>query len=82
MQKTKNPDVYNLLSSGTKIDIACIPDMETSKKCKQWFKDNNAQELFVKCRFDFEKKKWIPIELIEKELDNKDLIDNDENIDE
>ena len=73
MQKTASPDVYNLLSpnSKNKIDIAYVPDMETSKKCKQWFKDNKAKELNVKCRMDMGKKKWIPIELIEEDLENE-----------
>lgn len=73
MQKTASPDVYNLLSMSTqnKIDIAYIPDMETSKKCKQWFKDNKTKELNVKCQMDMEKKKWIPIELVEGDLENE-----------
>lgn len=72
MQKTANPDVYNLLSitSGNKIDIAYIPDMQTSKKCKQWFKDNKAKELIAKCQMNMENKKWIPLELIEQDIEN------------
>jgi len=78
LQKTKSPDVYNLLSTTTnnKIDIAYVPDMETSKKCKQWFKDNKAKELLVKCQMDMDKKKWIPLELIEDDLDNYSDSDN------
>jgi hypothetical protein len=76
MQKTASPDVYNLLSvdSNNKIDIAYIPDMETSKKCKQWFKDNKSKELLIKCQMNMDKNKWIPIELIEKDLD---IVDSD-----
>ncbi len=80
MEKTANPDVYNLLSpeSGNRIDIAYIPDMETSKKCKQWYKDYKTKELPVKCRMDMIKNKWIPIEIIEKELD---IVDSDNDTD-
>lgn len=70
-QKTSTPDVYNLLScdSKTKIGMAYIPDTETSKKCKEWFKLNKkAKELIVKCRFDMVKKLWIPIELVEEDI--------------
>lgn len=67
LQKTTNPDVYNLLSLKTKnkIGIAYIPDIETSKKCKQWFKDNKSKELIVKCKMDHNNKKWMPVELVE-----------------
>lgn len=83
MQKTASADVYNLLSitSGNKIDIAYIPDIDTSKKCKQWFKDNKSKELLVQCQMDMEKNKWIPLELVEEDLDHNSLSsesDNDE----
>jgi len=75
MQKTDKADVYNLLSttSGNKIAIAYLPDMETSKKCKQWFKDNKAKELVVKCQMDMDKKKWIPLELVENDFENDEI---------
>lgn len=81
-QKTTSPDVYNLLtvSSGKKLDIAYIPDMETSKKCKQWFKDNKVKELLVRCQMNMDKKKWIPLEIIEddvNELDDADKSDDE-----
>lgn len=62
MQKTPNPDVYNLLSltDNTKIDIAYIPNMECSKKCKQWYREHKTNELTIECQFDSIKKKWIP----------------------
>lgn len=76
LQKTEHPDVYNLLSvsTGKKVELAYIPDMETSKRCKQWFKDNKTKELLVKCQMNMDKKKWIPIELIEEdvEVENSD----------
>lgn len=66
LQKTNNPDVYNLLSihTKTKIGIAYIPDIETSKKCKQWFKDYKRKELVVSCQLNINKK-WIPMEVID-----------------
>lgn len=62
LQKTNNPDVYNLLLlTGEKIDIAYIPDIETSKTCKRWFKASSKDEaILVKCQYHFEMKKWIP----------------------
>lgn len=75
MQKTANIDVYNLLSinDNKKIGIAYIPDMETSKKCRQWYKDNKVKELIVKCQMNMDKKKWVPLELVEKDLDDENL---------
>lgn len=74
LQKTSSPDVYNLiaLDTGKKIDIAYIPDMETSKKCKQWFKDSKKKILLVKCQMDTDKKKWIPKEIVEDDIKNND----------
>ena len=74
LQKTASPDVYNLLTklSGKKMGIACIPDIETSKKCKQWFKDNKAKELLVKCQMDPDRKGWIPLEIVEDDVRNPD----------
>lgn len=71
LQKTSSPDVYNIISFKTnnKIDIAYLPDMATSKKCKQWFKDEKANEITVKCRMNMEYKKWVPFELIETDID-------------
>lgn len=68
MEKTKMSDVYNLLSTTNqnKIDIAYIPTMELSKKCKQWFKENKTKCLLVKCQLDNNKKKWVPLEIIEE----------------
>lgn len=80
MQKTENPDVYKLLTIkyATKIGIAYIPDIETSKKCKSWFKHNKCKELVVKCQMDMEKKKWVPIELVEQDIDDIGTEQSDE----
>lgn len=79
LQKTKNPDVYNVisLSTGEKIDIAYIPDMESSKRCKQWFKDYKKKELLVKCQMDPLNKRWIPVEVVENDID--DISEDDDN---
>lgn len=83
LQKTGSPDVYNLISttSGNKIDIAYIPDFDTSKKCKQWFKDYKTNELLVKCRMDIVKKLWIPVEIIEEDVDDVSSDSNDDSDD-
>lgn len=72
MQKTNSSDVYILYSikNGNKVDIAYIPDISTSKKCKQWYKDFKTNKLLVKCQMDMNKKKWIPIEIVEEDLEN------------
>lgn len=86
MEKTVNPDVYKLLSidSRTKVDLAYIPDIGTSRMCRDWFvaprskakakgakkRAQKITELRVRCREDIEKRKWIPIELVEEDLDS------------
>lgn len=64
MHRPENADVYKLfdLNTGKKIGIAYIPDIETSKKCKEWFKKKSIKKLIVKCKLDCEKDKWIPLE--------------------
>jgi len=65
MKKTKQPDAYDLIDVTTnkKIDIAIIPDIQTSQKCKKWFSVNKTTILLVKCKYLFDKKKWLPIEI-------------------
>lgn len=72
MKKTSNPDVYNLYlpTKNTKIGIAYIPNIEISKICKQWFKTYKTDSLLVKCKLDNINKKWIPIEIIESDIDS------------
>lgn len=67
LQKTTKPDVYNLLltQNSNKTDIAYVPDMETSKKCKKWFKNKKSDKLFVKCKMDMDQQKWVPVEIVE-----------------
>lgn len=67
MKKTKKPDIYDLIDLNTdqKIDIAIIPDMVTSKKCKHWFIDNKTDILLVTCQYLFDKNKWLPISIVE-----------------
>jgi len=66
MRKTKKSDIYELLDITTnkKIDIAIIPDMHTSKMCKKWFVHNKTDTLTVKCQYIFDKKKWMPLKII------------------
>lgn len=66
LQKTINPDVYNILSidDRKKIDIAYIPNINTSKKCKQWFKEKRSEILLVKFQMDMDTKKWVPIDIV------------------
>lgn len=68
LQKTNSPDVYRLLSikSRSKVGIAYLPNLETSKQVKQWFDDYRSKELLVKCRLQMENKKWTPVEVIEE----------------
>ena len=74
MQKTASPDVYNLYAVGSneKTGIAYIPTIDTSKLCKRWFKDNKSKELMVKCQLHMEKKKWVPFELVETNVNDVD----------
>lgn len=72
MQKTVNPDVYNLVSMASKkIGLALIPNTHTSKMCRDWFKKSKAKELLVKCQLDISKNKWIPIDLV----DDKEIVE-------
>lgn len=68
MTRTDKPDVYDLecLSEQMKPDIAYIPDIETSKKCKEWFKGIRGKNatIIVTCKFFSERNKWMPIEKI------------------
>lgn len=75
VSKTKNTDVYNLstLDTKKKMGIAYIPDQETSKNCKNWFKNKKTKEVIAKCKWNQEKKKWIPIEVIEEDIENGEL---------
>ena len=68
MKKTKDADVYKLstIDTGDKMGIAYIPDIATSKLCKQWFKNKKTTEFFVKCKLDPMNQKWIPMHLVEK----------------
>lgn len=72
MQKTSKTEVYNMIvpKSKDKIGIAYIPNMETSKKCKKWFTNNKKKELLVKFQKDSVTKKWIPVELVETDINS------------
>ena len=69
MSRTHSPDVYSLTSqeSGQNIGIAYIADIDTSKKCKQWFKNKKIKTLIVNCKLNIEKNRWVPLEVVESE---------------
>lgn len=85
LQKTNVPDVYNIVSLKTekKIDIAYIPDIETSKKCKEWFKSvktnkkTKLKELTVRCKKIYETGKWLPLEIVETVVEDPDSTGHD-----
>jgi len=72
MRKTSMPDVYNLYLIDDKnelkkkilkkIDIAYIPTKQCSFMCRELIKQNILERLLMKCKFDTEKEKWIPVE--------------------
>ncbi len=66
MTKTSKPDVYRLINAETlnKIGIAYIPDIQTSKRCKNFFKDNRKKQLLVECVMDKIHHKWIPMRVV------------------
>lgn len=68
MHRPENADVYRLfdLGTGEKIGIALIPDIETSKRCKEWFKKKSIKSLKVQFKLDQDKNKWIPIKQVEE----------------
>ncbi len=75
MKKTDIVDVYNLylgekfqengksLFKYKKTGIAYIPTKECSYFCKDAFSKIGGDSLLVKCKYDHEKSRWIPIEL-------------------
>ena len=70
MYRPENADVYKLFDVHThkKIGIAYIPDIYTSKKCKNWFSKKSIKSIIVKCKLDLDQNKWIPIEPVDSEL--------------
>lgn len=89
MRKTIIPDVYKLYGVFTnsnstgeiqyikkRIGIAYIPTYVLSLKCKSYFLNND--ELVMSCRFNTNKKKWVPIE--EAEVQKIDIINNEKRL--
>jgi hypothetical protein len=62
-KKTNNPDVYELFDlNGTMIDIACIQNLNISKKMRLLFGNINLlTKLEISCEFSEKFKKWIPL---------------------
>jgi hypothetical protein len=72
--RKKKSDAYEVINTKTlrKIDLAYIPDLQTSKMCAGWFKDNlHTKELLVMCYFDNEQNKWIPKYLADDDTNTK-----------
>jgi hypothetical protein len=70
MKKTRHPDVYDLFTDGEKIGIAHIPSIESSKRCKKWYKSKRVgHTITVKCHAQVDdnegKLLWEPIDIIE-----------------
>ncbi len=89
MRKTIIPDVYKLygiFSNSTsseeiqyikkRIGIAYIPTYVLSLKCKSYFL--NSDELVMSCRFNTNKKKWVPID--EAEVQKIDIVNNEKRL--
>jgi hypothetical protein len=66
IEKTELPDVYNLYDIQTlqKKNIACIPDMKTSKMLFNIFYNINlTNKLKVECEYSKYFHKWVPIQI-------------------
>jgi hypothetical protein len=66
IEKTELPDVYNLYDIQTlqKKNIACIPDMKTSKMLFNIFCNINlTNKLKVECEYSKYFNKWIPLQI-------------------
>lgn len=56
-------DVYQILDHhGHKLGLASIPDLATSRMCRDWFK--KKREILAACRLDPLSQKWIPVKLV------------------
>ena len=66
VKKTSQPDIYELFSTegsmNDQVEIACVPDLKTSKMLRLEFTGANLTEkkLFT-CRYSQKFSKWIPI---------------------
>lgn len=74
IRKTEQPDVYYVSCAQKeniegkniikiiRLGIALIPSKDTSKLCKSLFQNRQNNKMLMKCKFDQDKNKWIPIE--------------------
>lgn len=70
VRKTMSPDVYNMYCVEEeggymklkKLGIAFIPNKQSSLMCKNILNSKINGKALMKCKFDPEKNKWIPIE--------------------
>jgi hypothetical protein len=71
--KTDIPDIYNLYTKDDKLNrhsIAFIPNLSTSKMLYSHFKTISSAdsiEVVAKCRYHYYFKRWIPVEITEKD---------------
>lgn len=81
MVKTKAVDGYKLFSlDNEEIGLAYVPDSRSTALYKSWFKNKKITEVFVKCKLDINKNRWIPFELVEVDLKPNDTKDEIEEI--
>lgn len=60
--KTNLPDIYELHKNGSKLFYAGVPDMSTSQRLSKTF--INSNKLMMKCIYNKDFNKWIPMELV------------------
>ena len=80
LRKTPAPDVYNIFCAEKetinnkkciilkKLGIALVPDKECSSKCKNILNKKIKGKALMKCKFNSDKNKWVPID---EDTDNK-----------
>lgn len=74
IRKTPSPDVYNVFCADReiingknclklkKLGIALIPDKNCSSNCKNLFNSKMNGKALMKCKFNSDKNKWIPLD--------------------
>jgi len=80
LRKTSSPDVYNVFCADKeivngknciklkKLGIALIPDKDCSTMCKTLFNSKINNRALMKCKFNSDKNKWIPLHEEDKNI--------------